>query len=191
MKWLKRGNPWDENERPALIQKWGKARCRLLNQEENNVPKDCATYAVAQCLLAMGIEVDIDKIFAYLDEWELDRTKSSANLLACVRLGYISDYEIDFTFESCMEYIKKQPVILGLRECADNDCKDGSDFLSIGDEGIGPHAVCATGHKNAWFGDSYSYLMDTRPSIGRCKMWDEKLKQMFKDGKAVRYVPVK
>ena len=135
MKWLKRGNPWDENERPALIPKWGKARCRLLNQEENNVEKDCATYAVAQCLLAMGVEVDIDKIFAYIDRWELDRTKSSANLLACVRLGYIADYDIFLTFESYLKYVKEQPVILGLQECAENDSKDGMDFISIGTPG--------------------------------------------------------
>ena len=51
---------WDERSRPALIPKWGSVRCDLLDQDAGGEADDCATYAVAQCLLAMGV----------VDDWE-------------------------------------------------------------------------------------------------------------------------
>jgi len=56
------------------------------------------------------------------------------------------------------------------------------------------HAVCATGHvgKRGWWrgGGHYSFLMDTRASVGRCMISDKDLKLLFDRGEAMCFVPV-
>ena len=193
---LKRGNPWSE-DREALRPKWGMAKCELLDQGSNDIEEDCATYAVAQCLLAMGVK-DVDnetpnEIRNALCYYSLNHSSIGDNLTACVSLGYIKKHLLFTQWGQALAVMETQPVVLGLYMYDGMNQKDGFDFLSLDGDQAGKHAICATGLEKRWWGREprFAHLMDTRGSIGRCKIGLSDLRLLFGRCEALCFVPIK
>ena len=189
MKWLKRGNPW---ERALLYPKHGNVRCELLKQQE----KECATYAVAQCLVAMGIDADPEKMEAECRRrcwvWKGKASSPKYNLEAAVELGYISEYNTKAGFNEFKCATKDGPVVLALSGLPSGFMlKDGFNFIGSHSNwatSSGKHATCCVGYKKPLISEGYFCLMDT--AVGRVYVSEGHMKELFERG-AVCYVPVK
>ena len=173
-------------------------QCECYGIQDNK--NDCTTFSVAQALLALGVKEAIGNsllpnlILGEVSRANANPTSIGDNLEACVRLGYITGRISTSYWPSYLKAVALGPVILGLHQYIGMEKKYSTDFICIydPDESIGKHAVCCTGLEKRWFGRDprFAYLMDTRASVGRCKLSLAYLKLLFDRGEAICFVPV-